>query len=274
VQLGRDLTLTMTITADAGLDAQFPAIADRLRGLGLDGQYDGDSSAANGKTVRVRYFQLKPALAEEYRIAPMAVMYNGGWLGTPPIKLPAKRLADTNSGGVGDILAPVWIRPPFKTVALWFLYALAAAAAVAGLWKLLHRVRRQIQLMRMSPRERALHELSALLERNLPGKRLVKDFYFELTMIVRRYIERAHKVRAPEQTTEEFLGAVSSDARFNREVITRLKTFLEAADLVKFAAYQPDKTSIQRATDTARGYVETDAADQDAAAAAREGGKS
>jgi len=113
----------------------------------------------------------------------------------------------------------------------------------------------------MSPRERALEELAELMARDLVGKNMVKEFYLELTMIVRRYIERAHAIRAPEQTTEEFLAAVSSDNRFGQEVINRLRLFLEAADLVKFAAYHPESDAISRATETARSYVVTDAAD-------------
>jgi hypothetical protein len=44
-------------------------------------------------------------------------------------------------------------------------------------------------------------------------------------------------------------------------VVRRLKDFLQAADLVKFAAYQPSESDITRATNTARSYVEQDAAE-------------
>jgi hypothetical protein len=78
-------------------------------------------------------------------------------------------------------------------------------------------------------------------------------------MIVRRYIERRHRVRAPEQTTQEFLRAVSSDPRFAPQVVERLKQFLEAADLVKFAAWTPDSGAVENAVSSARDYLTSDA---------------
>ena len=107
--------------------------------------------------------------------------------------------------------------------------------------------------------ERAIAELQRLLSRNLPARGLYKEFYIELTMVVRRYIERTHGIRAPEQTTEEFLVAVSKDPRFAPAVITKLRAFLQAADLVKYAAYRPDRPAIDQSLATARTYVETDA---------------
>jgi hypothetical protein len=157
-------------------------------------------------------------------------------------------------------MQPVWIYPSFRTVALWTAMAAAGVGLLFLLAKLLRKVRRQVQLMRMSPRERALTELAELMAKDLIRKDRVKDFYLELTMIVRRYIERAHAIRAPEQTTEEFLAAVSRDPRFSREVVAKLKAFLEAADLVKFAAHRPPEPDIRRSTGTAREYIETDAA--------------
>jgi hypothetical protein len=76
---------------------------------------------------------------------------------------------------------------------------------------------------------------------------------------VRCYIERAHAVRAPEQTTEEFLAAVSRDSRFGPAVVERLRAFLRAADLVKYAAQRPEPAAVDQAVATARSYVETDA---------------
>ena len=111
----------------------------------------------------------------------------------------------------------------------------------------------------MSPIERALTELERLLRRNLPGHGLYKDFYIELTMVVRRYIERSHHIRAPEQTTEEFLAAASKHPLFTPEVLSQLKIFLESADLVKFAGQKANQEMTGQATEKARLYIKSDA---------------
>ena len=108
----------------------------------------------------------------------------------------------------------------------------------------------------MAPRERALLELRELLERRLPEKGETKRFYVLLTGIVRRYIERRHKVRAPELTTEEFLKEATQHPAFTPETLTRLREFLDAADMVKFAGITASAETVAGSTDAARRYLE------------------
>jgi hypothetical protein len=190
-----------------------------------------------------------------------------GWFPTRPLLFdPIPPIKGKAGKDIEAVLSPVWIHPPAKMVLLYIVIILGGIGLLFVLWKLLRKVHRTIRLMRMSPRERALHDLAELLAKDLIGRNLVKEFYLELTLIVRQYIERAHAIRAPEQTTEEFLVAVSHDPRFNPDTVKKLKLFLEAADLVKFAAYRPAPDAIDKATSTAREYVETDAEDRESAA--------
>jgi hypothetical protein len=130
-------------------------------------------------------------------------------------------------------------------------------AAALGLILLgLRRLKRVVRERRMSPRERALAELDRLLRRNLVGRGNYKDFYIELTMVVRRYIEREHGVRAPEQTTPEFLEAAARHPRFPAAVLARLRVFLESADLVKFACATATPQAAGEAVQAARRYIE------------------
>jgi len=257
-QLGTPLTLSITAESDSNVRVELPALDDRVSGFSLDGQYEVDAIDSGGRATREWRAQLRPMLAEEYRIAPIAVTYDTGWLATPPIRVDAATL-NAESAEMADAREPVWIYPPFRTVATWILALLAGVALLVVLWRLLKRVKREVELRRMSPRERALLELRELLDRELPEHDQTKEFYFELTMIVRRYIERAHAVRAPEQTTEEFLTAITADARFTPATLERLRAFLQAADLVKYAAYQPGSDAVAQATGTAQSYIETDA---------------
>ena len=83
----------------------------------------------------------------------------------------------------------------------------------------------------------------------------VKQFYVELTGIVRRYIERTTNVRAPEQTTDEFLRGTADHPSFPADERTKLQHFLEAADLVKFAGHQPATEDIDASLQRARTFV-------------------
>ncbi len=277
VHLDRDLLLTIEVTAPSEVRVTLPEFGGRFDGFLLSGAYDDTPTAAAGQSLHRRHARLTPIVADEYRIAPLVVTCldqsasppRPMWFTTPPVALELAPVIDGAAPGtVAETFKPVWIRPSARTVLGWVLATLAILAAAFPLFHLAKRIRRHVVLARLSPRERAMHELRELLARRLVEKGLVKDFYVELTMVVRRYIERQHRIRAPEQTTEEFLAAIGDDPRFDADVAARLREFLQSADMVKFAAHHPGDAAIEAAVDTARSYVGADADRCDAAARA------
>jgi hypothetical protein len=267
LDLTRDVVLTLRAEAPETATVRFPALDDRLSGFILKGVYDEEAVVRDGVQVLERRARLTPLLAAEHRVAPMAVAVAAGaqpgdppqWVFAPPLVFAVRPVFDGDPGDtVAAGITPLWIRPPFRSVAFRAGAVLLGLLALWGLARLLACLRRRVRLARLSPRERALTELAALLARDLPGRNRVKDFYCELTLIVRRYIERAHGLRAPEQTTAEFLAAAGHDPRFGPATLDRLRAFLEAADLVKFAAYHPEPGAVSQAADTARDYIEHD----------------
>ena len=133
------------------------------------------------------------------------------------------------------------------------------------------RKRRPIEPRRQTPEEIAQAALAILLAENLPGRGLIKEFYLRLTGIVRQYVEDTTGIRAPEQTTEEFLRDMRSHAAFPPERSVRLAEFLEAADLVKYAGQQPEQGQIEHG-DRAGARVRQPEADADGRDGRRNGG--
>jgi len=96
----------------------------------------------------------------------------------------------------------------------------------------------------LPPYEEAIYKLNELDEKLLWQNNKVKEYYSELTEIVRGYIERELKVPALEKTTDEILETLKD---FNetetisapKETINKLKELLQEADLVKFAKSKP-----------------------------------
>ena len=107
----------------------------------------------------------------------------------------------------------------------------------------------------MSPIERAWVELDRLLKKGLPGRGRYKDFYVELTMVVRRYVQRKYGIKAPHLTTEEFLREFRDEGRGMRD---ELRKFLESADMVKFAGVEATPEMADEATDSAKSYLSQD----------------
>ena len=72
----------------------------------------------------------------------------------------------------------------------------------------------------------------------------VKEYYSELTDIVRGYIESEIKVSALEKTTDEIIDTLTDfnnaeTIETSKETIKKLKALLQEADLVKFAKSKP-----------------------------------
>jgi hypothetical protein len=76
-----------------------------------------------------------------------------------------------------------------------------------------------------------------------------------LTGIVRRYIEATTGIRAPELTTEEFLRSIRERRVFPTERASQFAQFLEAADMVKYAAQQPGTRQVEEAIARAQEFV-------------------
>ncbi|MBR4652705.1 MAG: hypothetical protein IKO72_05030 [Kiritimatiellae bacterium] len=161
--------------------------------------------------------------------------------------------------------------PPlsWKFVGMLAAALVGVALLVALIYLAVRKIRTMVRVHRMSPIERAYYELDRLLKKGLPGRGLYKDFYVELTMVVRRYVERKYGVKAPNMTTQEFLGELArraSDASVQRiGDPAALREFLESADLVKFAGVEATPEMADTATGKARNYLTTDSKGESAA---------
>lgn len=264
----QDLMLTITVESPSYLKAVLPDLQDRFQGFSMAEDFTSEPIEANGKTVITQRWKLTPEpAAERYRLAPFAVKVSDTStnpahnysFATKPLLFPGTAERPPVTGEPEVTPEPEWIAPTAKTITLWIFAAIGALLAIAALIYGLTKISARVKEFRMSPIDRAMTELERLLHRNLPEKGFFKDFYVELTMVVRRYIERSHDVRAPEQTTEEFLAAAARHPDFTPEVLNQLKVFLESADLIKFAGQKADLKMTEEATGKARKYMKSDA---------------
>ncbi|MEW5895005.1 MAG: hypothetical protein AB1650_04535 [Candidatus Omnitrophota bacterium] len=157
-------------------------------------------------------------------------------------------------GDIRDIRGPV----PFTNHGLWLLLLIASSGILAFfIFKKIKgkRVNAVVDLPKPAW-EIARIELETLKEKNFPEQGLVKLFYSELSLILRRYIERRFLIKAPEMTTEEFLGSLGHTATLNSSQKSRLRDFLVSCDMVKFAKQGATPEQMHSSFDLVGKFVE------------------
>ena len=240
-----DPARSMTITVKPrGID-----LRERFRGFAIADDYEDEGANAT-------HWLLTPKPCEKtYKIAPFA--YNGKVLGPVKFEPPPAREPVT-----GEFeCSPKKDMPPLSLKLVGRLAALVVAVlgVIAVMVLLVRYLARRVKEHRMSPIERAWVELDRLIKKGLPGRGRYKDFYVELTMVVRRYVQRKYGVKAPHLTTEEFFREFDGKALVDERTLARLKAFLESADMIKFAGVEATPEMADDATASARGYLAGDA---------------
>ncbi len=154
-----------------------------------------------------------------------------------------------------DIRGPVAI--PGEWLWLWILLgSLLVAGAAICLWRLLNRKKAVPVLPAIPAWEIALKALDDLAQGKLVAQGKVKEYYSELSGIVRRYIEERLEVRAPEMTTQEFMDALRYSDKLTAAQQKYLVDFLNASDMVKFAKFIPSAEEMHQGLKLARTFVE------------------
>nr|WP_228454849.1 BatD family protein [Polaribacter haliotis] len=131
-----------------------------------------------------------------------------------------------------------------------YFYILLAALAIIGFWIYWFVIRKRKEEIEaptyrtLPPYEEAILRLSELDEKLLWQNNKVKEYYSELTEIVRGYIERELNVPALENTTDEVLEMIrdfkkSDTIQTSQDTLDKLRSLLREADLVKFAKSKP-----------------------------------
>ncbi|MBN2216403.1 MAG: DUF4381 family protein [Pirellulales bacterium] len=261
-------TLAVRIDAEPGVTVERPEFGAEFGDFRVVDAREELPRVDNNREIVEWIYTLEPIRAGRAAIWPVDVAYvdarstggdgNRHWISSKPLSVEVATTVKADPPSLADLqpeAPPVGV--PFSPLT-WIVCLAAVLAAVAAAAYAIHRHRRrrkQIASRPLTPAEIAYRELRQIVADRL-ADRDVKQFYVALTGVVRRFIERTTSIRAPEQTTEEFLREISLRRTFPDEENRRLKIFLEAADLVKFAAHRPRQEDVDASLDRAREFID------------------
>jgi hypothetical protein len=166
-----------------------------------------------------------------------------------PFEMDTTDMAITDIKGVYK--APIWWWGIFR----WVLLAvLLAGVGVAGYYLITYLQSRkreeegnEVVTEPLRPAEEvALEKLDAIKEKKIWQQGQVKEYYTQLTDVVREYIARRFEVSSVEQTSDETLRDIRPLLNERKDLYDQLRKMLTLADLVKFAKWSatPDENEL------------------------------
>ena len=261
------INLTIDVTADEDYEVQLPRFGDKLEQFGIVDYHTSQPVLVGENKTRVtRSYVLEPFLSGEYVIPGMKIGFTKKGekepeqheIETEEITISVKSLLPGNLEDlkVREIAGPVAL-PRAALPWMWGVGVLVITAGTVLVLILVRRQRRRKQdaVAAIPPHEIAFRELAELVAQDLMKNGQIKLFYRRVSSILRTYIENRFGLRAPEQTTQEFLLSIGMSKALQAEHQPLLERFLNHCDMVKFAELQPTTKEIQNTFDSCKDFI-------------------
>jgi hypothetical protein len=152
---------------------------------------------------------------------------------------------DTVNVQIKDIAPIIKVRYTFWEIFRWILLGLAIVALIVAIVFVVKRLKAHKPIIELHPEpvippdERALKSLEELRRKELWQAGKVKEYYTDLTDIVRNYLEEAWNINSTDMTSDETLEAYHDSHAYDETCESKLRQMLRTADMVKFAKGEP-----------------------------------
>lgn len=275
IELTEQLTVTVRIEHAEGVEAEPPYLSESVYSpllLTRNPQESITWSEAKNRIIKTWTYQLEPMKSGDFALQPFRVFFRlesekqpdrSQWpvykiqTGAVPYHVTSVELDEQSD--IRNIKG--LILPPYN-----FLPLLASIAVITGLLLLTWAGIRFRKGPRNGPQpasesidfvKEALRRLDKLESADYISRREFEFLHVELSAVMRYFIENRFGLKALEQTTEEFIRAIGQSPHFGTEQQVILRQFLELADLVKFATYDPGSSASREAMKTVRDFIES-----------------
>lgn len=249
IKIGEQITYQIAVSTDSTNLVVFPE-GQTFTPLEMIESYKVDTTKKDSKFELIKEYGLTQFDSGNYTIPRQKVIIGDQTFFTDSLEVRVNTIAvDTTKQKLYDI------KPEFdveESPSDWWKYVLIiiAALAVAGFliyWFIWRKkpLTEEEEIALLPPYDRAKLALKKLDETGYLQNSALKDYYSELTFIIRRYLDEKVYDRALESTTDELVARLNLLREGNQidisdRDIRNIETILKRADLVKFAKSEPD----------------------------------
>ena len=254
IKIGEQIRYTIEVEADTAQKVTFPQ-GQTFLPLEMVEAYPVDTLVNNARYTLIKKYALTQFDSGAYTLPPQKVLINNKAFFTDSLKVLVANVAvDTLKQKMYDIKPIIEVEKSYaglwKTL-LWVLLGLLVAAGLLY-WFVFRKkpLTEEEKIALLPPYDRALLELKKLDESKFLIQAEYKEYYSQLTNIVRAYLEEDVHISALESTTDELIDKLellkdSGNLKIDEDTIQQFKNVLQTADLVKFAKRVPDSSIIQ-----------------------------
>ncbi|MFT5437090.1 MAG: hypothetical protein ACI840_001742 [Ulvibacter sp.] len=247
IKIGEEIRYTVEVQVDSTDIVIFPE-GQTFAPLEMIDSYKIDTTFEQAKYRLIKKYGLTQFDSGKYTIPQQQVLINNKAFATDSVKVEVRDVAvDTTKQKMFDIKPAIEVYGPpfdFKKFFTWLIPILIAAGLLVYI--LFRRKKRKAAKEEvLPPYEEAIFALKKLDESHLINENKSKEYYSNLTEIVKRYLDREVDDSVLESTSDELIERLQlhKDAGhfdFDRETIRHLDQILKRADLVKFAKMQQE----------------------------------
>ncbi len=238
--------------------ARLPEVGDEIGGFRIIDGGEDPPREEGGRTILRAYYRLRADLVGSYILPAATVEYEmvGETLSLETseifVEVESVLPGDGAATDIRDVKELREIRGGFPWLPV-LLGALVLAGLVAWLlWR--RRAREMAAVPARPPHELAFEALARLRQTDFDDLEELRRYYFEISEVVRTYVERRFGLNATDLTTEEILPQLRG--LFDAELEDRLRQFLVGTDGVRYAAQVPETREIEATYEAALSFVE------------------
>lgn len=263
--IGQQTRLHLQTVKEAGDNVAFPLLKDTItEGLEVVALLKPDTQRLSSGQLQITEDVIVTGFDSALVLIPSFTFFvNGDSMQTEPLSIKINTVeVDTLKNDIKDI------RPVYSMPIQWgriILYVLLALALIAGgyfayrYWKNRRKgaVVKDEEEVPVDPYTYAIDNLNRIKSEKVWQQGKVKEFYTDVTDVLRQYLQYRYRIDAMEMTSEQIVEAFSrSSEGKDGESTVLIRKILELSDLVKFAKWTPTFNEHEIALSEAYDFVE------------------
>ena len=249
IKIGEQITYKIEVETDTTNAVIFPE-GQTFMPLEMIESYQPDTTKYDAKYKLIKKYGLTQFDSGKYVIPKQKIIIGGKTFATDSMLVEVNDIVvDTTKQKLYDVKPMIDVKKPSSNWWLWLLLTIALVATIGFLvyWFVWRKkpLTEEEKIAQLPPYDRAKLALKQLDETKYLERAEIKEYYSELTFIIRKYLDEKVYDKALESTTDQLIDRLNilqegNQIELSKDDIKNIEAILKRADLVKFAKSAPD----------------------------------